>query len=74
MKNIIILIIVATFVISCNSTSKKESKMEVNQEINRGDDAEHHPPVGAAVIGWHDGGNAHGRSALRTGRVSGGSC
>ena len=35
MKNIVILVIVATFVFGCNSTSKKESKMEVNQEIKK---------------------------------------
>ena len=35
MKNVVILIIVATIVYGCNSTSKKESKMEVNQEIKK---------------------------------------
>ena len=35
MKNIIILIIVATLIFGCNSISKKESKMEVNQEIKK---------------------------------------
>lgn len=35
MKIIITLIVFATFVFGCNSTSKKESKMEVNQEIKK---------------------------------------
>jgi hypothetical protein len=35
MKNIITLIVIATFVFGCNSTSKKESKMEVNQEMKK---------------------------------------
>jgi hypothetical protein len=33
MKNIVILIVFATFIFGCNSTSKKETKMEVNQEL-----------------------------------------
>ncbi len=35
MRNIISLIVIVTFVFGCNSTSKKESKMEVNQEIKK---------------------------------------
>jgi hypothetical protein len=35
MKNIVILIVIVTFVFGCNSTSKKETKMEVNQEIKK---------------------------------------
>ncbi len=35
MRNIITLIVIVTFVFGCNSTSKKESKMEVNQEIKK---------------------------------------
>jgi len=35
MKKIVILLVVATAVFSCNSTSKKESKMDVNHEIKQ---------------------------------------
>jgi hypothetical protein len=35
MRNIITLIVIVTFVFGCNSTSKKESKMKVNQEIKK---------------------------------------
>lgn len=35
MKNFVALIVIATFVFGCNSTQKKESKMEVNQEIKK---------------------------------------
>jgi hypothetical protein len=35
MKNLVILIVIATFVFGCTTTSKKESKMEVNQEIKK---------------------------------------
>jgi len=35
MRNVISLIVIVTFVFGCNSTSKKESKMEVNQEIKK---------------------------------------
>jgi cell division protein FtsL len=33
MKNIAVLFMVAALIFGCTSTSKKESKMEVNQEI-----------------------------------------
>ncbi len=35
MKNIVILFVIASFIFSCNSTSKKENKMEVSQEIKQ---------------------------------------
>ncbi len=35
MKNILMVIVVAAFAFSCSSTSKKESKMEVNQAIKQ---------------------------------------